>query len=143
MASPFWRPTAHLVLPSHIRLEVAPQSQRDRWKWFEARLLDSLFSDHAVGNGWEAHVGSPLAAAPHANETVPASDAASAEILHSSIFSVLLAPPTPLSARGWLALSRYPCHVSLSQVIRLPCASSTLTYWGIHFLARCLSKSAS
>lgn len=46
-----WRPTAHLVLPCHIRLEVAPQSRRDSWKWFEARLWDSLFSDHAVGNG--------------------------------------------------------------------------------------------
>ena len=36
----------------------------------------------------------------------------------------------PRNVTGWSGLSRYPSNVSLSELIRLLCALSTLTCWG-------------
>lgn len=90
--------------------------------------LDSLFSDHAAGNGRETRVASPLAVVSHGDKTVTVNDI-TVKNLHCSIFSLLSVFP-PRSVTGWSEPSRYPTNVSLSELIRLLCAPSTLTCWG-------------
>lgn len=48
----------------------------------------------------------------------------------------------PLQCSDLQELCRYSQNVSPSRLIGLLCVLSTLTYWGFHFLACCVSKSS-
>lgn len=56
--------------------------------------------------------------------------------------STLVCLSSPPQCSDLQELCRYSQNVSPSQLIGLLCVLSTLTYWGFHFLACCVSKSS-